>query len=144
MLVFDIDFSEDDLRVLSAYARAQDNAETARKSQLQDETAITLAAGGITLSAVGIDEADAFDGEPSDEEGASSRDSKPVSRRIHTWISRLREVEGVPHDRLAPIHGRLIAHGLLQFQLQGREDGVMYRVTSAGRQMLNTPNAEAA
>lgn len=137
MLLFDIDFSEDDLSVLSAYARAQDIAEAARKSQPPDATAITLAA-------VPGDESDELDAQSPDEDGASAGESKPASRRIHTWISRLREVEGVPQDRMAPIHGRLIAHGLLQFQLPGREDGVMYRVTSAGRQMLNTPNAEAA
>src|SRR5690606_27747309 len=33
MLLFDIDFADDDLSVLSAYARAQDAADAARKSQ---------------------------------------------------------------------------------------------------------------
>lgn len=138
MLLFDIDFGEDDLAVLSAYAQAQDSAEAARKSQPQGESANTLTAE------LG-DESDEFDGEILDDgDVASAQTSQPASRRTHTWISRLREVEGVLHDRLAPTHGRLIAHGLLQFQMQGREDGVVYRVTSAGRQILNTPNAEAA
>jgi len=52
------------------------------------------------------------------------------------WVARIGEVDGVPRDRLAPIHGRLIAHGYLQFQLQGRDAGVVYRVTSEGRAAL--------
>jgi hypothetical protein len=137
MLLFDIAFAEDDLRVLSAYVQAQDIAEAARKSQPQAETS-------ITLSAAPTDEAVELGEESADEADASAQESQSAQRRTHTWISRLRDVEGVAQDRLAPIHGRLIAHGLLQFQLQGREDGVVYRVTSAGRQMLNTPSAEAA
>jgi hypothetical protein len=138
MLLFDIAFGEDDLAVLSAYVRAQDIAEAAKKSQPQGESASTVAA-------TQGDDADEFDEESLDDgDVTSAQTSQSASRRAHTWISRLREVEGVPPDRLAPIHGRLIAHGLLLFQLQGREDGVVYRVTSAGRQRLNAPNAEAA
>jgi hypothetical protein len=137
MLLFDIAFAEDDLKVLSAYARAQDIAEAARKTQPQAQTS-------ITLSAAPTDEADELEDVSADEENTIDQQSQPAQRRTHTWISRLRLVEGIPHDRLAPIHGRLIANGLLQFQLQGREEGVVYRVTSAGRQRLNTPNAEAA
>jgi len=53
-----------------------------------------------------------------------------------TWVTRLREIEGVPSDQLAPIHGRLIALGLLHFQLPGRDEGVVYRVTSDGRKAI--------
>ncbi len=53
------------------------------------------------------------------------------------WVSRRNEIEGVPGDQLAPIHGRLIALGLLNFQLQGREEGVVYRLSPEGRQALS-------
>lgn len=139
MLLIDTEFADDDLRVLSAYAQAQDAAEAARKSQQQ--------AAADAASVTG-DDSDEF--EPAWEDGAAegggvtTLESKTAARRVCTWVSRLREVDGVPQDHLVPVHGRLIAHGLLQFQLQGREDGVVYRVTAAGRQMLNPPSAEAA
>ncbi len=62
-------------------------------------------------------------------------------RRSH-WVLRLREVQGVAAGRLAPIHGRLIALGLLQFQLDGRTIGVAYQLTVEGRQALKHAPAE--
>jgi hypothetical protein len=53
-----------------------------------------------------------------------------------SWIPRLRELPGVAGDRLALLHGQLIAHGLLRFNLLGRTAGVGYRVTPEGRQLL--------
>jgi hypothetical protein len=54
------------------------------------------------------------------------------------WIPRLRELPGIAAERLALLHGQLIAHGLLRFNLLGRTAGVGYRVTPEGRQMLST------
>lgn len=54
------------------------------------------------------------------------------------WIPRLPELPGVAADRLAPLHGQLIAHGLLRFNLLGRTAGMGYRVTPEGRQLLAT------
>lgn len=54
------------------------------------------------------------------------------------WIPRLRELPGVAAERLALLHGQLIAHGLLRFNLLGRTAGVGYRVTPEGRQLLAT------
>jgi hypothetical protein len=45
-------------------------------------------------------------------------------------------VTDVPEGRLAPIHGKLIALGLLRFQLLGRMAGVVYRLTPDARQSL--------
>lgn len=52
------------------------------------------------------------------------------------WIPRLRDLPGIAINRLAPLHGQLIAHGLLRFNLLGRMAGVGYRVTPEGRQLL--------
>jgi hypothetical protein len=52
------------------------------------------------------------------------------------WVPRLRDVDGVPPESLAPLHGRLIAHGYLRFVLLGRSAGVAYRVTPEGRALL--------
>jgi hypothetical protein len=54
------------------------------------------------------------------------------------WIPRLRDLPGIAAERLAPLHGQLIAHGLLRFNLLGRTAGVGYRVTPEGRQLLST------
>lgn len=75
----------------------------------------------------------------------ANRPSKPAEEdstvpHAAIWVPRIREVEGVPGDQLAPIHGRLIALGLINFQLQGREEGVLYRVTPEGRKALRTSN----
>lgn len=60
-----------------------------------------------------------------------------------TWVGRIQDIEGVPRDQLAPIHGRLIALGLLHFQLQGRDEGVVYRVTPEGRRALSKSHQPA-
>lgn len=52
------------------------------------------------------------------------------------WVSRLTQVAGIEDARLAPMHGKLIAHGLLSFQLTGRTSGVVYRVSADGRAAL--------
>jgi hypothetical protein len=60
------------------------------------------------------------------------------------WVPRLRRIDGVPDDELPAIHGRLIAFGLLKFQLAGRNDGVQYQVSTAGREALSPENAADA
>ena len=52
------------------------------------------------------------------------------------WIPRLTHVEGVPDEKLAAIHGKLIALGWLQFELQGTDQGVVYRVSQEGQSAL--------
>jgi hypothetical protein len=56
--------------------------------------------------------------------------------RTRPWVTRLPLVEGVPTGELAPIHGKLIAQGLLQFSLEGRDAGVRYQLTREARQIL--------
>jgi hypothetical protein len=46
---------------------------------------------------------------------------------------RVREVDGVPADQMARVHGKLIAHGLLQVEIAGRAGGMLYQLTSVGR-----------
>lgn len=53
------------------------------------------------------------------------------------WSQRLSDVPGVDDAHLAPLHGKLIALGLLKFQLAGRVAGVVYRVSPAGEAALN-------
>ena len=80
----------------------------------------------------------------SDEDRTNEADESSRSpQRKQIWIPRLREVDGIDVDQLAPLHGRLIAEGLLQFNLGGREEGVLYRLTRDARQALNAlPDTE--
>lgn len=57
------------------------------------------------------------------------------------WIARIRDVDGVPPEELPILHGRLIALGLLRFDLAGRTEGLRYQVSPAGRQLLNQEEA---
>ena len=52
------------------------------------------------------------------------------------WIPRILEVEGILKAHLPPIHGKLIAHGFLKFQLNGRGAGVLYQLSPLGKRAL--------
>ena len=52
------------------------------------------------------------------------------------WIPRVRLVDGLSPDHLPRIHGKLIALGLLKFQLTGRESGMCYQLSTLGRDVL--------
>ncbi len=47
---------------------------------------------------------------------------------------RVKSVEGVAADQMTRIHGRLIAHGLLQVEIAGHTGGMLYQLTTHGRQ----------
>lgn len=133
MFLFDAT-ADDDLLVLAAYAAAEEAQQNERKAQCVDQTTSDPAPAGSSVAA--------SDNDGQDIDSAELETS--TTARTMTWIPRLREVADVPHDRLTPIHGRLIAHGLLQFQLLGREEGVVYRLTPAGRKALCPSLDEAA
>jgi hypothetical protein len=52
------------------------------------------------------------------------------------WSPRIAEVDGLAADRMSVIHGKLIALGMLKFEINNRADGVHYQVTPLGRQAL--------
>jgi hypothetical protein len=52
------------------------------------------------------------------------------------WVPRLCSVEGISPDQLPRIHGKLIALGLLKFQLAGRESGICYQLSTLARHVL--------
>ena len=60
------------------------------------------------------------------------------------WTPRIADLPGVDDVRLAPMHGKLIAHGLLNFQLADRTGGVVYRVSPEGRDALRRLEAIAS
>jgi hypothetical protein len=52
------------------------------------------------------------------------------------WVPRLTDVEAVPREALPALHGKLIALGLLRFELFGRAHGMRYRLSPEGRSLL--------
>ena len=55
------------------------------------------------------------------------------------WSPRMTAVEGLVPEQLSVIHGKLIALGMLKFEIGSRADGVQYQLTSFGRQALLPP-----
>ncbi len=55
------------------------------------------------------------------------------------WSPRITIVEGLPPEQLSAIHGKLIALGMLKFEIGNRADGVQYQLTPFGRQALLPP-----
>ncbi len=64
---------------------------------------------------------------------AITADAETTEFVARGFRSRVREVDGVPADQMARVHGKLIAHGLLQVEIAGRTGGMLYQLTTAGR-----------
>lgn len=61
---------------------------------------------------------------------------KAASAEHDGWIPRILEVEGILKAHLPAVHGKLIAHGFLKFQLNTRGAGVLYQLSPLGRRAL--------
>jgi acyl dehydratase len=59
------------------------------------------------------------------------------------WMARLIDVSGIEPAQLSAIHGKLIAHGMLKFDVGGRDVGVRYQLTHQGRRALLGETANA-
>ena len=65
--------------------------------------------------------------------------SKKTNPESEGWMTRLREFDGVEPEDLSHIHGSLIAHGFLRFQIADRTSGMEYRLSQLGKQALTRP-----
>jgi hypothetical protein len=54
------------------------------------------------------------------------------------WVDRITEIDGIASEQLSRMHGKLIALGLLEFELSDRAGGMRYQMTPLGRQALNS------
>jgi hypothetical protein len=52
------------------------------------------------------------------------------------WVPRLSRLDGVEPERLSELHGKLIALGLLSFEVSGKS-GMQYQVSPLGRRTLD-------
>ena len=64
---------------------------------------------------------------------------KKIASEALEWSPRITTVEGLAAEELPVIHGKLIALGMLKFEIGSRADGVQYQVTPFGRQALLPP-----
>jgi len=62
---------------------------------------------------------------------------KADEEAVDSWLERVRDVDGVDRAELSRIHGKLIALGLLKFQLEGRTCGVRYQLSASGKHLLS-------
>ena len=60
------------------------------------------------------------------------------------WVARQTTIPGIEPAQLSTIHGKLIAFGMLKFDVVGRDVGVQYQLTPQGRRALlgETENAD--
>jgi hypothetical protein len=56
------------------------------------------------------------------------------------WSPRITVVEGLAVEQVSVIHGKLIALGMLKFEIGSRADGVHYQLTPLGKQALLPPD----
>lgn len=50
------------------------------------------------------------------------------------WVDRIFELANLDAEQLSRFHGRLIALGMLEFELGGRNDGMRYQLSTLGKQ----------
>jgi len=131
--------------VLLAYAEIEETA-AAEAAELAKQKRKEAKAAAKLAEEQSADSTDQNDGEECAEEEPVDTPSVPAPILSDDddddeaagigWTERLREVEGVPVGRLAPIHGKLIAFGWLKYLLQGRSAGILYRVANEGKRLL--------
>ena len=49
------------------------------------------------------------------------------------WVDRIFELANLDGNQLSKFHGRLIALGMLDFELGGRNEGMRYQLSTLGR-----------
>jgi hypothetical protein len=81
-----------------------------------------------------------FDAHPEWRPLLAAYQERHASKKLE-WSPRVAEVDGVAADQLSAIHGKLIALGMLKFEISSRTDGVQYQVTTLGRQALLPPES---
>jgi hypothetical protein len=65
-----------------------------------------------------------------------SETSPAPKKRATRWVQRITKLPGIASEELSKIHGRLIAYDLLKCDLVGRSDGMVYQLTSTGKEIL--------
>lgn len=104
----------------------------------QHEAAVLLEAYARLESALAAERGSAKPAAPaavSEEESAESDEGGDGD----SWVARITRLPEVDPATMPALHGRLIALGLLRFELFGRTGGMRYRLSPLGRRALNAP-----
>ena len=126
------------LTVLCAYQAAHDESrKSTEESSAAEDSADKSLANDLPADAELI--------EADQDSPAASESDEPKMPKIRKaiWLSRLTRVEGVDSEELSRTHGRLIAYGLLKCDLADRSAGVVYQLTSTGKQVIARLSSEA-
>lgn len=126
------------LTVLCAYQAAhEESRKSAEKSSVVQDSADESSADDLPAdSEMSKADQDSLAASESDE-------SKMPKIRKAIWLSRLTRIEGVDSEELSRTHGKLIAYGLLKCDLADRSAGVVYQLTSTGKQVIARLSSEA-
>ncbi len=73
---------------------------------------------------------------PARKEPLPTTDDVPEGPETLGFVPRLSQVEGVEPGQLSALHGKLIALGLLSFEVSGKA-GMQYQVSPLGRRTLD-------
>jgi len=127
------------MAVLKAYQVAQEElaARQAEEAEQSAQAEKLTSGDGIPAS-----HTDIVSGEETDDEADSDSDSEagdgrsPQRKRVTRWVQRVTKLPGIEAEELSKIHGRLIAYDLLKCELAGRSDGMVYQLTSIGKEVL--------
>lgn len=83
-------------------------------------------------------ELELFDANPEWRPLLDAYQQKIVSEKLE-WSPRITTVAELAAEQMSVIHGKLIALGMLKFEISSRADGVHYQITTLGRQALLAP-----
>jgi hypothetical protein len=83
-------------------------------------------------------ELELFDANPEWRRLLAAYQQKIASEKLE-WSLRITAVVDLAAEQLSMIHGKLIALGLLKFEIGSRADGMQYQLTTLGRQALLAP-----
>jgi hypothetical protein len=83
-------------------------------------------------------ELELFDANPEWRPLLAAYQQKIASEKLE-WCPRITDVSELAAEKLSAIHGKLIALGMLKFEIGSRADGMQYQLTTLGRQALLAP-----
>jgi hypothetical protein len=72
---------------------------------------------------------------PSGRAGVRTSPDPAQATESHGWVPRVTQVDGVEAEQLSVLHGKLIAMGLLSFEVTGKF-GIQYQLSPLGRRTL--------
>lgn len=121
--------------VLQAYHAAQEELAAAQAEAAKESAP---AENSSVLNVSPTDDAntdDDFNDEAAEDLG-THQSRRPPARRATRWVQRISKVPNTTTEELSKIHGRLIAYDLLKCDLMGQSAGMVYQLTSTGKQVL--------